>query len=307
LCVKILRGGEAIKALDVGMIGPLKKLREGTISVLECRRLLRMIRYLIDVLDGIIFSASALLYREEKALEGFMDNVEKTTDRLIKRLGRDKKKYGGCVRALRKMKNGVKSRKKYLRLGEKAEKAKKTVSLEEIRKKEVVSLLHRLTAVLENIDVRVNKIYKAGKAQRRETLNVYTARESITLRSNYRFGELTGRDAIEVSGLSKNIKALIGGLEKKLRKITDTKGKLNRQETEKLVKECRIEAKDLEEIIAFVIDIKKRVKKWLEEVRKKILGDSKFWSLRSELREAQRRFNVLTEDIETQHRRLRNE
>ena len=90
LCVKIVRGGEAIKQLS----SDIDKVYSDNMSATQCKTVLRKTAKLIGVLDSVAFSASALLYREEKDLIKFARKARGTFDHLVKQLGRDKKRYG---------------------------------------------------------------------------------------------------------------------------------------------------------------------------------------------------------------------
>jgi len=99
LCVKIIRGGNEVKELTQ----EVDRLFKRPMRPLVVKGILGRLFKMVDIMDDIIFSASALLYREEKDLIEFSDRAQIAAERLIERLGREKGKYKKDIRKLKSM------------------------------------------------------------------------------------------------------------------------------------------------------------------------------------------------------------
>ena len=174
---------------------------------------------------------------------------------------------------------------------------------DEQKRKEYAELLHELTSFIERLDFRIHDMHLESKAQRRRTFNTYRIKENIIIRSNFRLGELTGRRGIEAG-------ALVKGIRRKLHRFSRAvKGgkRLDINQVKMLLKYCRMEAKDLENVFLFVIHISERVEQSLNRIKAVIASDAKLRGLTADYFIVRKRLDILRKDIQTQHRRLDNQ
>ena len=301
LCVKIIRGSEAVKIL----ILEVDSLFARPINLVVLKAILNRILRLINILDDIIFSASALLYREEKGLIKFSKRVEEAVKRLVVRLMRDKARYERDAMKLERIMKELKEKKQRLPRGFEAnvQKEKRNVTEEEERKNEVVALLNNITSFIEELDGKIHDTNLEAKAQKRKTFNTYMLKENIIIRSNYRLGKVTKKRGIEASALIKRIRNKL----EYFSKIVGKNRKLDINQVSELLKYCRIEAQDLENIFLFIIQLSERIESRLYRVRGMILKDVKLRPLSGEYNQTKGRLDILRKDIEKQQRRLDNE
>jgi ribosomal protein S15P/S13E len=300
LCVKIVRGGEAIKQLS----NEIDRFYSDSMSATQCKMVLRKTSKLIDVLDSVAFSASALLYREEKDLIKFARKARGTFDHLVKQLGRDKKRYGKdesrLKRELAKLKD--KERKADKKTGARVKAEGETIGAEEEAKKDLANLMQRIANLTHHVDAKVHDVYLGSKTQMRETLNFRKVKENISIRSNYRFGVKIRQEAIEASSLVEGIDNWIGWAEKKLGSFKDIP-EIKEGNIETLEKYCNLEVKDLKEIIDFVLSVNARIEERLKKIKEMSSRDAKLAPARAEFRTAMKKLKHLKEEIYYQHGR----
>lgn len=301
LCVKIIRGSDAVKLLSEEVDFLFSRPMNLVVGKGISKRLLR----LIDILDDAIFSASVLLYREEKDLIKFSERVEDSAQRLINKVKKERGVYERDLRKLEGMMEELKKKKQKLpkKLQRNVQMEKGIVIEDEERKKEVISLLHEVTSFIEEMDGKIHDIHLGAKAQRRGTFNIYKLKENIIIRSNFRLGELTGRKGVEAGALIKKIRKKLHHFSR----IVGRSRKLDHSQVSELLKYCRMEADDLKRVFLFVIQLSERVGERLNRLGVIISKDSKLKLLIEEYSIARKRLNILRKDIETQYKRLDNE
>ncbi len=299
LCVKIIRNSAAIKRLEL----EIKQLMGYQKSERVIRLLLDKLSRTIALLDDIIFSASALLYREEKSLVRFSRRVEDAARRIIERARREKGKYEREIKRLEDSLRGLKEKKQTLRSQKRMKKEEARAIEEEKRKNEILALLHKITTIIEDLDKRLHDIYLEAKAQRRRIFNTYIIKESIIIRSNFRLGELIGRKGIEVGSLIRRI----GNKLKYFSRVVGRKKKLNISEVNRLMEHCILEARDLEDIFMFVVQCAERIEERLDEIGALLKRDAKLGNLSRDYGLVRDRLNSLRREIEVQYMRLDNE
>lgn len=290
LCIKIIRAGDSVKRLSNEIDYMFKRPQ----NIYVVRGILQRIVKLIDILDDLIFSASALLYREEKDLIRFSKRVESTAARLIGRLKGEK---GKLNKDLLKLKGKKKE------LSRKLKVRKQTIEKDEKKKKEIVGLLHEVTSFIEEMDHKIHNMHLEAKSQASKTFNIHKLRENVIIRSNFRLGELTGRKGIEAGILVKRIRKKLKYFGSKIKKGKN----LNEKDVRDLLKYCRMETDDLKRVFMFSIQLAERVSERLQRVGKIISTEPKLRSLVTSQFIAKKRLNILRRDIVTQHRRLDNE
>jgi len=300
-CVRMIQLGDKIKVLSL----ELRYLFGRPTNLSVERATLHRILKLIEVLDEIVFSAGALLYREEKKLIGFLDKIVDSVDELTGELRKKRGKYSREVKELERMSKQLKEKKGKLSKSKQRKLKKENVILleDEKIKDELTSLLNKVRSFLLSMDVKIHDMHKEAKAQRRKTLNLYIVRERIPMRSGFRLGELIGRKAIEVGSLLKRIKSKL----KYFKKIIGKKNELNREDCELLVKYCSMEAYDLKSIFLWVIQESEKAEGMLGSIGQNIFKDLKLRPLIKEYNRAKARLEILRKDIQTQYRRLDNE
>ncbi|MBU0627880.1 MAG: hypothetical protein KKC75_01715 [Nanoarchaeota archaeon] len=301
LCIRLVRGGEAIKALSEN----LDRLDGMPISHSVGKAILSKLMELLNILDDVVFSASALLYREEKGLIKFSGNVEATAQRLIARLKRDNLGYARDARKLESMLARLKEKKtpEPIKFKVKVEEDKARIASEEARKKEVVLLLHDITGFIEDMDHKIEDIHLGAKAQKRGVLNSYMLRENIIIRSNFRLGRKTKAQGIESWQLLK-------GINKKLSyfgRIVKRGKKLDESDVKDLLRYCRMESNDLSNVFTFVFQLINRAKGMLITVGEKIEKNPLLRGLNGDYGAVKERLIKLREEIEVQQKRLHNE
>ncbi|MBW2975020.1 hypothetical protein KY366_04855 [Candidatus Woesearchaeota archaeon] len=312
LCVKILRGGESVKNLT----GEIKGYLNAEMDETRARIVLDKIMQMIETLEGIVFSSSTLLYREEKDLIGFSNNVKASVKKMLHRCGQDKKRYNYHAKKLKLKMKELEKHKKHLpkELENKVKGEKDAVGRDERLKAKAVSILEELVNLVRDIEGKIYNSRLEAKAQKRDILNMNKVRETINIRSNFRLGELISRKGgIEAGALKKRIDGLMSSAKKKIKRLNEG-GKYAESalyeegsEIHKMVEYCRMEAKDVCEAISFVILVSGRVKNWLAAMRKKIIDDPKLRKASGEFKKALKRFGDLKEGIFVQVKRLDNE
>lgn len=302
LCVKIIRGADQIKLLS----NEIDFLFSRPMNWAVGKRILIRLVKLINILDDVIFSASTLLYREEKDLIDFSERTEKAAERLLGRLKREKGKYRGDAKKLESQLKQLKDKKSRVRVGlkRKVGTEKTILDEDEARKKEYAALLHELTSIIEEVDYKVHHMYLGSKAQLRGTLNAHTIREHVIIRSNLRLGELIGRKGIESGGLIKIIRNKLHHFSR----IVGKKKRLDIGQVKSLLKYCRMEANDLERVFLFVIQVSERVEENLGKVGMMISKEPRLkLRLIKDYNETKERLGTLRKDIKQQHGRLNRE
>lgn len=304
LCVKIIRAGQSIKILN----NEIKGLLGRTMNMARGRMVLNRIMQLITTLESVIFSASALLYREEKDLIEFSEKVEDVVKKLLKKCKHDKRRYQADEKILRLKMEELKKHKRHLprKLEKKVRKEKEGVDRNEVLKAKALSLLEQMIDTIKNIESRIYASRLEAKAQKRGTLNIYRVQETVIIRSNFRLGELIGRKGgIEAGALDKRIDDTIEIAKRQLKRFKY--GEIEESEIKKLGEYARMEAKDLNDVIHFAILASQRVKGWLRVMNTRIAENPQLSSLRGEWIKAGKRFEELKGDIFTQVKRLDNE
>lgn len=312
LCVKIIRGGQAIKTLSNEIEGFLS----GTTTIAKGKMILSRITELINTLESVVFSASALLYREEKDLIEFSEKVEDAMQGLLKRYEKDKRSYIKSSRMLKSKMAEFKEHSKKLpkKLEREVDEGKQAVERNKALKEKASSLFEQIILLITGIEKRIYASRLEAKAQKRETFNMYKVQETIIIRSNFRLGELIGRrGGIEAGALEKKIDELIETAEEKLKRLRKggryAESALDEEgaEIHELVKYSKMEAKDVCEVIHFVILASQRVKGWLRIMNSRIAENSQLSLLRREWGKAGEKFEELKSSIFQQMKRLDNE
>ena len=260
---------------------------------------------MIKSIDGMIFSADALLYREEKDLIRFCRRVESAIERLTARLSRAKGRYMRDAQRLSNRLRELQGKKGKLptALGKIAQQEQQSIGRDEQRKKELLGLLRKLTAFVKVLDNKIEDTYLDAKAQNRSTLNLSLIREEVAIRGNVRLGKLTRRKAIKTGSSIKEIR-------KRLRHfgaIVSAGERLDPRRVDNLLTYCRMEASDLNTIFLFVIQVSRRVGGRLNSIGKIIFSNPSLKPLNEEYAKVRERLNQLRRDIDTQQKRLHNE
>ncbi len=312
LCVKIIRGGQSIKTLSNEIEGFLGE----TTTIAKGKMILSRIIKIIDTLEAVVFSASALLYREEKDLINFSKKVEDSIQGLLDKCEKDKKRYQKSLKMLKSKMAEFREHSKKLskKLEKRVEREKEDVEVDKRLKENASSLFEQIILLIKTIERKIYTSRLEAKAQERGTFNMYKVQETIIIRSNFRLGELIGRrGGIEVGALGKKIDELIEIAEKKLKRLkeggTYAESTLDEENAEihELVKDSIMEARDLCEVIHFVILASQRVKGWLRIINNRMTENTQLKLLRKEFTEAFAKFEELKKDIFTQVKRLDNE
>ena len=301
LCVKIIRGGADIQSTEL----ELRQLWNMPMSAGVGRAIINNLSDMIKGIEGMIFSADALLYREEKDLIRFCRRVESATERLTARLLRAKRRYMRDAQRLsnRLRESQMKKRKLPISLGKIVQQEQQSIAKDEQRKKELLGLLSKLTSFIRVLDKKIDDTYLDAKAQNRSTLNLYLIKEEVTIRSNIRLGKLSRRKAIKAGSSIKEIR-------KRLRRfgaIVSAGERLDPRRVDNLLEYCRMEASDLNTIFLFVIQVSRRIGGRLNSIGKIIFSNPRLKPLNEEYAKARERLNQLRRDIDTQQKRLHNE
>ncbi len=312
LCVKIIRGGQAIKALSVD----IKKRFNDPMNGKNVGVILNRIELIIINIEGIIFSASALLYREEKSLLQFTKKVDLAVQHLVKRCGKDKKRFNKDSNRLQeKMEEFNKHKKKLPKKLQGAVRHEKGVVSQDLKAQEkAVLVLEQLVELIKSIEAKIYHTRLEAKAQERETFNFHKVKETIIIRSNYRLGELIGREGgIEAGLLDKRAHAFMERAHGKFKNLS--KGgeyaehllaDMN-SEIHQLVGDSKMEAKDASDAIHFSILVMQRVKEYMGHIRHVIISDNLLKRYLGELNRIAESFEELKGEIFTQVKRLDNE
>lgn len=312
LCVKIIRGSAKINQLD----RVLNSLDDDNITKTKGRQILAISEAKIGILDDVLFSSAALLYREESKLIGFGKWVNKAAGKLIRKLEKEKGKYGANLEKLKKARANVnkKRRNNTKRLERKTAKDKTKVEEDEKAKEEILAALHELTGFIEELDYDVHDLHLDAKAINREALNVYKIKENVIIRSNFRISELMGREGIELGALENRIPDKLKALKEHFKD-----GECDEKGMKALLKECRMEAEDLEHVFDFVRDLTTRTAGKVSSFKKRIgtkLQDPELKSVkvRKELEsldegcdEVKKKIGNFRKRIQSQYRKLDNE
>ncbi len=311
LCVKIIRASARVQELS-NQVDSLSSTKPMNWAI----GILNRISELTNILDDIVFSVSALLYREERDLIKFSKRIKRGAEKLIERLKKERRKYQKDIYQMRKLKILINQNEQLKKAAEKADREKEKIAEDEQRRTELVGLFHKVTNFIQHLDDDIHKVHLESKAQERGVLNKYLLKEQVIIRSNYRLGKLTRRRAIELGAVIKNSREKL----KKFQKIVGKKKRLNAHEITKVLECLKVEAEDLESIFVFAVQISERVEKRLKELGLKIQEESKLYkegrlerkdlklqSLIGEFNETEKKLKDLRGDILTQYKRLDNE
>ncbi|MBW2989974.1 hypothetical protein KY358_06695 [Candidatus Woesearchaeota archaeon] len=301
LCVKIVRGGDHIKELEDRFRG-LSGMPSSA-KVISAR--LDVLLKFIGVLEDIIFSASALIYREEKSLIEFTERVDSAAERLVKRLKGEKKNYAKDAKKLEGMVKKLKEKRKNLprRMEKKLKKEKEIMEDEEKKRRDYAYMLQEVTSLIEELDYKIIRDMELeAKAQKRRTWNTYRIKENIIIRSNFRLGELAGRKGVESDVLMKKTRKKLDHFSR----IVKRNKQLEVSQVKNLLKYCKVEAEDLEKVFQFAIQVSERVEERLKKIRM-MIRTYRLAGLTKEYFTVQKRLNILRSDIKTQCMRLDNE
>jgi len=300
-CVKIIRLGNQIKRLSL----EIRSLFKRSMNLVVGKGILDRIVVLIEDMDEVIFSAGALLFREEKKLISFLEKVSREVEKLKSELRKKKGKYAKEVKELERISRELKVKKSKLSKSRKRKLEKKNIVVleDEKIKDSLTALLNKLKNFLIGMEAKLHNLHLEAKAQRRKTLNVYRIRENFPMRSGYRLGELVGRRGIEVGSLLKSIQSKV----KHFKRIVRKRKEINKSQVEELIKHCSLEADDLRNIFMWILQESEKVEEQLRRLGRIILSEPGLRPLTGRYNRANSRLNLLRSDIQTQYRRLDNE
>ena len=301
LCIKIVRGGDEVKRLS----SEIDALFRSPLSIPAGRNIIGKIMKLVNVLDYMVFSVGALLFREEKDLIKFSKRVEDAAEIWIDRVRRENAGYKKHADKVEKMVRELKAKKQNIpfRLEKGLQQEKAAVVEDDKRKKEVLALLQKIISFIKDADSKIYDIRLEAKAQKRGVANIYTLEEGITVRSMFRLGRVTKGRGIEVSSLIKKLRQKL----KHFSRIVGTKKEINSSEVEQLLKYCKIELNDLRGLFLFVMQTTRKAEAKLNILGRAALNNPKMALLNNDIYAARRRIGVLRGDIEKQYIRLSNE
>jgi hypothetical protein len=299
LCVKILRGGARIRVISEH-IRPMSPT-----NAKNSQEILGGLMQWINILDDIIFSVSALMYRLEKDLIEFNERAEDAAKRMIERLKREGKRYNKDIKKLERLKGELERKRRQLpRLQKNIEHEQAEMEKDKKKKNDYLTLLHELTNFIEDLDHEIHYMHLEAKAQRRGTLNTIRLREHVIMRSDYWLSELIGRKGgIESDALLKVIHENL----KQFDRIVKKEKRININQVKELLKHCRLEEKDLRKVFLYILQEAERVSEKLKQVETAIGKDGKLKPIVKQYFDVKKRLNVLRSDIQKQNRRLDNE
>ena len=294
-CNNIVRGAVGIRKLEEELPSVSEEMTEKEGSLY-----LNHIGLMLDFLDLVVFSASSLLYREERTLMAFGKKVQGACAWLLKRVEKDKRNLSKDGAKLEKLLAKVKARKaKVKRLGRAVKKDEALLGKDSKRYDAYLATLAETVEHIEKVAEKIHGLDNVGKAQKRDVLSPAYIKERMSVRTNYGLVTLIRREAIEVDQAVKGIARKA----KALRKILSKKGKLDGEDENQLFKLVEIEAKDIELIFEHSLTVKGRLHSHLSRFAQKALT----LGLGARYQKVRKHYHELTDEIRTQQKRMSNE